>query len=97
MNDAVALSARINPSVASFPADPYTVIEGLHIPKAIVENLCTPEQRHELIARAAYFHALRRGFEPGHELDDWLAAEHDVNATCGLLEPHPTWDSDRRG
>ena len=31
-----------------------------------------------LIATAAYFHAERRGFEPGHELDDWLAAEQQV-------------------
>ena len=27
------------------------------------------------VALAAYFIAEKRGFEPGHELDDWLAAE----------------------
>lgn len=36
------------------------------------------ESRHEEIARAAYFLAEARGFEPGHELDDWLAAEQQV-------------------
>ncbi len=33
------------------------------------------------IAMAAYFKAERRGFVPGHELDDWLEAEHDVMGT----------------
>ena len=31
------------------------------------------------IAKAAYFHAERRGFAPGHELEDWLAAENEVD------------------
>jgi|HubBroStandDraft_2_1064218.scaffolds.fasta_scaffold220989_2 hypothetical protein len=35
----------------------------------------TAEQRHALIAKAAYFRAQRRGFGTGHELEDWLAAE----------------------
>jgi len=30
------------------------------------------------IALTAYFIAEKRGFEPGHELDDWLAAEAAV-------------------
>ena len=49
-------------------------------------------ERHQMIAEAAYFRAEQHAFEPGHELDDWLAAEHDVNAACGLLEPEPRWD-----
>lgn len=31
--------------------------------------------RHELVAVEAYFLAERRGFTPGCELNDWLAAE----------------------
>lgn len=30
---------------------------------------------HERVRIAAYFLAERRGFAPGHELEDWLAAE----------------------
>lgn len=30
---------------------------------------------NESIAVRAYFCAQKRGFEPGHELDDWLTAE----------------------
>jgi hypothetical protein len=36
--------------------------------------------REALIAEAAYLRAASRGFEPGHELDDWLAAEQMVDA-----------------
>ena len=39
-----------------------------------------PQQRAALIARAAYFRALNRGFAPGNEMDDWLAAEIEVDA-----------------
>lgn len=35
-------------------------------------------ERYDRIAIAAYFRAQRRGFEPGHELEDWLAAETEV-------------------
>lgn len=31
-----------------------------------------------MIAQAAYYRAERRGFEPGHEMEDWLAAERDI-------------------
>ncbi|MDZ4210669.1 MAG: DUF2934 domain-containing protein [Methylotenera sp.] len=32
-----------------------------------------------LIAECAYYKAEARGFESGHELEDWLAAEAEVN------------------
>jgi hypothetical protein len=37
------------------------------------------EDRHERIAKAAYLRAARRNFAPGHELEDWLAAEQEVD------------------
>lgn len=39
-----------------------------------------PGQRTALIAKAAYFRAESRGFAPGHETEDWLAAEAEVDA-----------------
>jgi hypothetical protein len=33
---------------------------------------------HRLVADAAYFRAERRGFVPGHEAEDWLAAEAEI-------------------
>jgi hypothetical protein len=37
------------------------------------------DERLSMIARAAYYRAERRNFEPGHELEDWLAAESEVD------------------
>jgi hypothetical protein len=37
-------------------------------------------ERARRIALAAYLRAERRGFAPGRELDDWLAAEREVDA-----------------
>lgn len=34
--------------------------------------------RQKLIETAAYYLAERRGFAPGSELDDWLAAEASI-------------------
>lgn len=51
-----------------------------------------PQEREAMIAEAAYFRSAHRGFEPGHEVDDWLAAESEIDAalargdfpaTCG--------------
>jgi hypothetical protein len=39
-----------------------------------------PQQRAALIAEAAYFRAEKRGFTPGSEAADWLAAEAEVDA-----------------
>lgn len=39
-----------------------------------------PEARYHWIAQAAYLRAEKRGFAPGHEVDDWLAAEADFAA-----------------
>jgi len=39
--------------------------------------------RQEMIAEIAYFRAQRRGFEPGHEIEDWLAAEAEVEKRLG--------------
>jgi DUF2934 family protein len=44
-----------------------------------------PRKRAALIAEAAYFRAEKRGFAPGHETEDWLAAESEVDAR--LLRP----------
>lgn len=38
----------------------------------------TPD-RHASIARAAYFRSQHRGFQPGYEVEDWLAAEAEVD------------------
>jgi hypothetical protein len=39
-----------------------------------------PDARRQLVAAEAYFLAERRGFEAGHELEDWIAAEELVES-----------------
>ena len=55
-------------------------------PKSAPEQPATlplsAEARRAMIAESAYLRAERRGFAPGHETEDWLAAEVEVD---GLL------------
>lgn len=37
-----------------------------------------PINLEDEIRRLAYLYSERRGFEPGHETEDWLTAEHEV-------------------
>lgn len=41
-------------------------------------DVANESSRHDDVARAAYYIAEARAFEPGHELDDWLAAEERI-------------------
>ena len=41
------------------------------VPSAVAEH-------HSVVAVAAYYLAERRGFQPGHEIQDWLAAERQL-------------------
>lgn len=43
--------------------------------KSSMANKCRENERLFRIAIAAYFKAQARGFAPGHEMEDWLAAE----------------------
>ena len=36
-------------------------------------------ERHRMIAEAAYYRALRRGFHGGSDLEDWLEAEAEID------------------
>lgn len=43
----------------------------------------TPEERYQMIAAAAYWRAERRNFAVGGALDDWIAAEAEIDAKLG--------------
>jgi hypothetical protein len=44
------------------------------------------EDRYRMIAEAAYYRAESRGFEGGSDLDDWLAAEMEIDQILGAVE-----------
>jgi aryl-alcohol dehydrogenase-like predicted oxidoreductase len=52
--------------------------------------------RNAMIAEAAYFRAQRHGFTPGHELEDWIAAEKEIDALLSGAPPVAT-PGDSRG
>jgi hypothetical protein len=51
---------------------------------AVRAHRFTAEERFFRISIVAYQKAAQRGFEPGSELDDWLAAEKEVDAVEGV-------------
>jgi hypothetical protein len=56
-------------STAAANEDPITDVEAAR-------------RRYQRIAEAAYRRAERRGFAPGGELDDWLAAEREYEGSA---------------
>jgi hypothetical protein len=44
-----------------------------------VTTTLSVDERRAMIEQAAYFRAEGRGFAPGHELEDWVAAELEVD------------------
>jgi hypothetical protein len=48
------------------------------LPRATVPK--PDDNREERVRVVAYLRAERRGFVPGHELEDWFAAEAEVSA-----------------
>lgn len=67
-------------AVVTIPSSALAVLEAGRSSKARTATPHFPENRIASIAEAAYFRAEKRGFEAGHELEDWLAAEADVDA-----------------
>jgi hypothetical protein len=52
-----------------------SVAEAVHM-AAVLD--ARPANREASVATAAYFLAEKRDFAPGHELEDWLAAETQI-------------------
>jgi len=45
------------------------------------------DERKAMVEQAAYFRAQRRGFAFGHELEDWVAAEQEVDQFLTACAP----------
>jgi hypothetical protein len=68
-NDAGSAQNAPDPCEFSLPNTLVSVTVGL-IPASL---------RHDMISEAAYFRAEARGFVPGRALEDWLAAELEID------------------
>lgn len=47
--------------------------------KSTTSGAVNPEQRHRMIAEAAYYIAEQRGFNGGDSVRDWLLAENEID------------------
>lgn len=54
--------------------------EATDVPNRGGQIIVSPEQRHEMVAMAAYLRAEGRGFSPGREIEDWYEAAAVVDA-----------------
>ena len=74
-----ASAAAIESSVAeTISPEPKRSVRQPAIVKGEARATVVPINLDEEIRRRACLLSERRGFEPGHETDDWLAAEHEV-------------------
>jgi hypothetical protein len=80
---------RETPKTATAPRSlaEDTVTEVLDVHESMPNGPTTvdPKFRHEMIATTAYDRAEQRGFEPGHEVNDWCAAAAAVDATLARM------------
>ena len=53
----------------------------------LLSSTVRPLNRDVMVEKAAYYHAERRGFEPGHELEDWLQAEAEIDEFMQHTDP----------
>jgi hypothetical protein len=59
------------------------------VPQPSGDGAESNRSRYEAIQQAAYQRAERRGFEPGHEMDDWLDAEKEYETSrAGAADKH---------
>ena len=48
----------------------------------IESELENPEEFLAMIQERAFYKSQKRGFEPGHEMEDWLEAEKELCNQC---------------
>ncbi len=68
-----------NPRARDAPRPSARVSRSPMSPTEPARLALTPEARRAMISEGAYLRAERRGFAPGHETEDWLAAEAEVD------------------
>jgi len=71
-----AVATPQQPTELSDGASAESVVTGA----ALTERSFDAADRDRMVAEAAYYRAEQRGFAPGHELEDWIASEADIDA-----------------
>lgn len=89
------MSEPRNPSQNSSPAKPSRVRKPKAAkatpeapPASAAVTSITKSDRQAMIATAAYYRAEKRHFMPGSELEDWIAAEAEIDTLLMLGDRH---------
>lgn len=85
-NAVIATDAR-SPArpAATKPLEASVNVRKTEEPRAAQPRALAGEDRYRLIAERAYFKAEERGFAPGGEVADWLAAEIEIDDLLGTV------------
>lgn len=67
------------PQTREATAGSEAALEHMDVERAVPNG----QIRTQMIAEAAYFHALHRGFDGGDPRADWFAAEREIDARLG--------------
>ena len=76
----VRTTAAAEPAQKAEPRQRAPSVKAAAEPEASTAITVSPEVRRAMVAQAAFLRAERRGFLPGGEVEDWLAAEAEVDA-----------------
>ena len=80
---AAPVAAKPVPKAAAKAARPAAPVKAA-ARKQAAPAVPTQAEHDQMVRMAAYFRAQQRGFAPGNEWEDWLAAEAEISA---LVEP----------
>jgi hypothetical protein len=66
------------PAAKTSSAAAHGGLQGKKISLRSLANV-SPAERLHMVHEAAYYRAEKRGFEPGHEVEDWAEAEREID------------------
>jgi hypothetical protein len=72
--------SRKSPATTATVVAPPVTVAGV---AAVKKPALDPELRARMVETAAYFRAGGRGFTRGYEVEDWLAAEAEIESLVG--------------
>ena len=75
-----AKTTKSKPDTVKSPAKRQSARSSADASGSAGQSALNGEDRHNMIATAAYFRAERRGFNSGGETEDWLAAEAEIDS-----------------
>ena len=76
----VAPAKKVRAPKAEKPAEQKVSAPKTNPAKTSKKPTVSPEERYKMVAEAAYYRAEQRGFATGHESEDWIASEAEIDA-----------------